>query len=91
MSRGYTESEKAKILRDLSRSGLSMTAFSRQSGVAASTLCKWRRQSEGSSREDFIELTGEGFYELEVGSVRVKIPSTERAERISELVRALGC
>jgi len=90
MSRGYTESEKAKILSDLSRSGLSVTAFSRRSGLAVSTLCKWRKQSGSAVGKDFIELTGERHYELEVGRVKLRIPVSASVERVSELVKALS-
>jgi lambda repressor-like predicted transcriptional regulator len=50
--RRSTPAEKAEVLEQFHRSGLSRTAFSRNCGIALSTLNKWltnaRRKSEGA-------------------------------------------
>lgn len=90
MKRYHTQSEKSKILSELSRSGLSASAFCRKRGMAVSTLYKWQKEQK-EVRNDFIELSTKESYELKVGKVILRVPASESVHKISELVKALGC
>lgn len=92
MSRNYSAREKKSLLSELSRSGESVSEFSRRKGLATSTLWKWRRNSnEGEIGDDFIEVQEHEQYELQVGDLTLRIPCTEKVERVVELAKALSC
>ena len=89
MSKHYSEQERERLLCELNRSGLSAEQFSKGVEVSASTLCKWQqRKRRISNKSEFVEL-GISYYELQRGSVVLKVPSTEKAERIAELMSKL--
>ena len=90
MRRYYTKSERSKILRKFTKSGLSATAFSRKAGISASSLCKWKKE-QSLPEEDFIELGVKEPYELKIGEVVLRVPATESVQKVSKLVKALQC
>lgn len=90
MSKHYSRSERERLLKEFKRSGLSAAEFSKKVEVSASTLCKWSKKRRVSNGVEFIELGAQrSYYELQRGEVVLKVPSTEKAERISELMRSL--
>ena len=93
MSRPYSESEKQQLLAELSSSNESITEFCRRKGLGSSTLWKWRKGSQTKPRsvsDDFIELGPVDHYELVLGKVVLKVPRTESALRVADLIRALS-
>jgi len=88
MRKRYSSKAKAELLQKLRESGLSIPAFSRQVGVTDVTLYKWRKESRG----DFIEIGAAPLhYEIQRGEVILRVPATERAERLGELMNELSC
>lgn len=93
MSKRYSKEEKTALLKELRASGLSIPVFSRQTGIADVTLYKWRRESNvpvKASRGDFIEIGAAAqHYEIQRGAVILRVPATERVERLAELMNEL--
>jgi len=91
MKRQYSASEKRKIVMELSRSDESQATFCKRKGIGSSTLWKWRKEYGSDIKEEFIELKSDNYYELKLGAVVLRIPSTESAIRVAELAQALAC
>ena len=87
-----SESEWEQLLSEQSVSGVTIKEFCRARGISKSSFYK-QRMNKGSGKE-FVELLPKSTtssYEVIVNGVTVKIPSTECATRIADLVRALTC
>jgi hypothetical protein len=92
-----SESEWEQLLSERSVSGVTIKALCRARGINKSSFYKQRinkgADNEGDGKE-FVELlpksTTRSYGEI-VNGVTVKIPSTECATRIADLVRALKC
>ena len=92
MSKAYDESTKRKIMSELSRSGVSISAHSKRCGIAESTLWKWRKAAERPEGSSFIELGGSvEQYEISSKGVVLKIPGSAPVEKITEIFKALTC
>ena len=92
MSKRYSKKEKSQVVQNLRKSGLSIPAFSRQAGIADVTLYKWRRELSVPakvSKCDFIEIGTPLHYEIQRGAVILRVPATERVERLAELMNGL--
>ena len=103
--RHRTAKEKAEILRELSRSGLSVLAFARKHGLCYASLLRWRaRQRQGSHllvapdtqadpRFVAVKLESEGLsgeYVLSwAGGRSLKIPLQFETDSLRRLLRVL--
>ncbi len=61
MGRAISEEQRATVLRELERSGLSVAEFCRRHGCAYGTVVRWRRAArkradQGEARGRFVEL-----------------------------------
>ena len=85
--------EWASILGEYARSGQSVGVFCRERGIDLSSLYR-RLRKLPEEESEFIELPRgcePAQYEVFVGGVTLRIPGNERADRIAEIVKALGC
>lgn len=83
-SRRRTSSERAKLLSDFDRSGLSAAAFARKHQINYTTFCGWRQRRDKSRAPDFIqvELPERGASDdlmVEIGAdIRLRIGSASQ-------------
>jgi hypothetical protein len=93
MRKYRSDAEWDLILEEYSRSGQSLDKFCREHAIGRSSI--YRRLQRLNQREvEFVELPRPSVpmqYELIANSVTLRIPSSETANRIAELVKALGC
>ena len=89
-----SEAEWAEIVAVYQESGQSMSGFCQERSLSTSALYRRLRKSRSSSSE-FIELpralVKSTHYEIWINGATLKLPTTERASRIAELMRALSC
>lgn len=100
MQKGYSAGDKARIINEYLRSGLSPHAYSRASGVSKSTLYKWDNELKQpgaaravrSSGSEFIEVGGalEKHYEIRIGAAIIRVPCSEPVDRLSAIIRSLS-
>jgi transposase-like protein len=93
MRRYRSESEWQIILEDYSRSGQSVESFCKERGVCKSSIYRRTRKTDKRDGE-FVELprpVAPLHYEISIKGVTLRIPSSERADKIAELVRAVAC
>jgi transposase-like protein len=103
MSRNFSETEKHRILGEWEKSGMTIPAYSRQSGYSDTSLYRWRDEyrrrefndeiSANTNRQEFVELevssNSYSYYEIQRGDTCLKIPSSEKTSRITEIFRSL--
>jgi len=85
-------SEWAQIMAEYKSSGLSVKEFCRERGLCESSV--YRRRGKQERRLEFVEVSPVALsaaYEICVDGVTLKVPSSEPAVRIAELMRAVGC
>jgi transposase-like protein len=73
-------------------SGLSVKEFCRERGVCDSSV--YRRLCKEEPRLEFVEVSPVALsvaYEICIDGVTLKVPSSEPAVRIAELMRAVRC
>lgn len=103
--RHRTRKEKAEILREHERSGLSLVAFAGKHGLCYASLVRWRRQQreeasvvappENQADPGFVpvRIEGEvlgGDYVLSwTGGASLKIPRQFESETLRRLLRVL--
>ena len=86
--RHLRESEKEEILARWRASGQSMQAFARQSGIAQSSLWRWRRQLDARSTPAFVPVV----VRSEPENARPPVPVAHtKAEVALELRWPSGC
>jgi hypothetical protein len=93
MRRYRSKAEWASILEEYSCSGQSLEVFSRERGISPSSMYR-RLRKLNCGEGEFVELPRPWMpsqYEVLVNGVTLRIPSSETANRIAELVKALGC
>jgi transposase-like protein len=85
--------EKVKAVREYEESGLSMTEYCRQAGVASSTFSKWARDyAPVGEKLSFVEVGQRPALECEIKLLngrQVVIRGSYTAKQISALVREL--
>ncbi len=94
MYKRYSKEVKVELLRELETTRSSISAFSRQTGVPEGTLYKWRKDLQVPakvSRDEFVKIGVAQYYEIQRGSVILRVPATERTERLAELMNHLSC
>jgi transposase-like protein len=94
MNKRYSAAEKAELLEELANSGLSVSAFSRQTKITDATLYKWRKELLAPSKitlHEFIQIATAHYYEFQRPAVILRVPATVRVERLSELMNKLSC
>ena len=88
----YTCKERENLLKELTRSGLSVSAFSAKRGISIATLSRWRRQAASALKGNFIELRDEStWYEIISDGVVLKVPIGASPKKLSEIIRELRC
>lgn len=89
----YSKALKLKILSDYKKSSLNLRQFSDLNGIPASTIHTWSKKltSKNDSANSFLELKPQSdiYYEIISGKVSLRIPSTESASRLKELLEAM--
>jgi len=93
MRRYRSKAEWVVILEEYAASGKSLKAFCQEREVSESSLYR-RLRKRNEVEGEFVELPRGRLltqYEMSVQGVTIRIPGNERASRIAELVRALGC
>lgn len=97
----YSTSQRERILAEFEASGLSLHAFSRESGVSRGTLQTWRRQAAEAAA---VARRGALFarvhvaaapseappLEVHVGAVRVVVPNGADPRYLRVVLDALG-
>ena len=100
--RHRTPKEKARILQEQRRSGLSLLAFARQHGLCYASLLRWRARpsaqrtdadSQGDPRFVRVKIEGDGLggdYRVSwPGGRTLKIPSQFEPESLRRLLGVL--
>jgi hypothetical protein len=79
-------------LKSWQKSGLSLSEYSRRSGVSVSTLCTWKKKYGESEEEGrFISLNETASAEVEYpGGIKVKVQSDTNIEVLKLLKAAYG-
>lgn len=94
MSKSYSAKVKSELPSELESTGMSLPSFSRQTGVPEATLYQWRKDVRLEAQSvscDIIEVRKSEYYELQFGVITLRVPLTERAERLAELMTKLSC
>lgn len=92
MRRYRSASEWALIMQEYKSSGMSVKEFCRERGLCDSSV--YRRLGKQEPLLEFVELPPVALspsYEICVDGVTLKVPSSELAGRIAELMRAVRC
>ena len=90
MTKPYDDKTKQRILQELASSGESLSAFSKRVGISDSSLSRWRKDIH--QREEFLEVGVPGVhYEIERNGVTLRVPATERLDRVVALIEKLSC
>jgi hypothetical protein len=92
MRRYRRASEWALIMQEYQRSGMSVKEFCRERVLSDSSV--YRRLRKQERLLEFVELPPVWLspsYEICVDGVTLKVPSSELAVRIAELIRAVRC
>ena len=99
-NRSYSSNEKEKLVRAYEASDLSLSDYSRKAGVASSTLSGWLKKgsklSENAKRNtkpssEFLELKESSWYEIQIGEISLRVPTTVSTEHLSKLCKQLSC
>src|SRR2546426_2458497 len=94
--RRYTEQQRAAILADMRRNGLTEVAAAKKHGVSAMTIWTWNRAAKGrrSTRRTRVRRAGNGLDGLLRSEVRDRIrellPEVVREEVASYIHQVLG-
>ncbi len=93
--RQWTEQQARAALAELAASGESAAGFARRKGVSSQRLAYWRGRLARPASTEFVavELAGDSlarWMEIVVGGVVVRVREELDAERVAQLVRALG-
>jgi len=68
----YTEQERATILADMTRNGLTQVAAAKKHGVSAVTIWQWKRVAKRRSRRGNAHATAVNVHDLE-GMLRAHV------------------
>ncbi len=98
-NRYWGEAEGRAALDALSASGLSMAAFSRETGITARRLAWWRRRDtvEPAGKIEFVPVevprparaASDGVMEVAIGDVRIRVGPGFEAEALRRLLEVV--
>jgi hypothetical protein len=98
--RYWGEAEGRAALAGLEASGLSMTAFSRATGITARRLAWWRRRgaAEPASKIEFVPVevarparsASDGVMEVAIGDVRIRVGPGFDADALRRLLAVVA-
>jgi hypothetical protein len=99
-NRYWSEAEGRAALDALSSSGLSMAAFSRETGITARRLAWWRRRTaiEPAGKIEFVPVevarparaASDGVMEVAIGDVRIRVGPGFEADALRRLLAVVA-
>jgi transposase-like protein len=85
-SRRYSEGERAAILSDMERNGLTQLAAAKKHGVSTVTIWQWKRAAKKTRRQDGTQ--SQARRSSQARALRTILPSRASLDGLGDLVRA---